>query len=392
MSEKMAKLATIDGPWQVSVREYPVPHPAEDCLVIKVDAAAICGSDGHFIKSDAPHGPGVDGHEFVGTIVEMGARANETIHCYGGEMKVGDRIAVYPHISCQHCDVCMTYGNGICCCDNDFIYGGVLNHDSSNIKNHDPEQWPHFKGGFGEYVYIFPNTFVWKVPEGMPSKIAAILDPMAVAMRAVEQAMTSIGGLDEGISTTSSCLVIGAGPIGIMTGMILKAMGVEKLIMSDFMDEKLENAKNISGADVVLNMAGLSMEEQIQKVMDVTDGLGANVVISAANAPAAAIGGLQMVRKLGHYVEIGMAGGLGNRAPMDVQFHDIVFSRNVHITSVVANTPSCFDRAFRFLKRYKEFPFDKLVTHEFHSFDEFLPTLKKMSDPNYLKGVLVFND
>ena len=154
----------------------------------------------------------------------MGPKANEAIHCYGGELKVGDRIAVYPHISCQHCDVCMTYGNGICSCDNDFIYGGMLDRREGPM-NADPTVWPHFKGGFGEYVHIFPNTFVWKVPADMPSKVAAILDPMAVAMRAVEQAMTSIGGLDEGISTTSTCLVIGAGPIGIMTGMILKAMG-----------------------------------------------------------------------------------------------------------------------------------------------------------------------
>ena len=392
MAEKMAKLVTIDGYYKTSIHEYPVPHPVDDGLVIKVNAAAICGSDQHHIRNQDPHKPGCVGHEFVGTIVEMGPKANDAIHCYGGEMKVGDRIAVYPWITCQKCNSCMTYGNGICgVCDNGFIYGG-MRPGSEGLLNHDPDVWPHFKGGFGEYVHIFPNTFVWKVPADMPSKVAAILDPMAVAMRAVEQAMTSIGGLDEGISTTSTCLVIGAGPIGIMTGMILKAMGVEKLIMSDFMDLKLENAKNISGADVVLNMAGLSTEEQIQKVMDVTDGLGANVVISAANAAPAAIAGLQMVRKLGTYVEIGMAGGLGEMPAMDVHFHDIVFSRNVHITSVVANGPSTFDRAFRFLKRWKQLPIEKLITHEFHTFEDFLPTLKLMPNPDYIKGVLILED
>ena len=79
MAEKMAKLATIDGAWKVSVREYPVPHPVEDGLVIKVDAAAICGSDGHFIRMEDPHTPGVVGHEFVGTIVEMGPKANDCL-------------------------------------------------------------------------------------------------------------------------------------------------------------------------------------------------------------------------------------------------------------------------------------------------------------------------
>lgn len=388
----MAKLAAVKAPYDIVVKDYPIPQPQEDGLVIKVEAACVCGSDLHLTSMDMPRRyPGVIGHEFAGRVVAMGKRAHETIHCYGGDLKVGDRIVVYPHIACQKCSICMTYGNGNCSCENDWIYGGTM-MDKDERVNHDPDLYPHFKGGFGEYVHIFPNTFVWKLPDDMPSKIAALLDPLAVAMRAVEQTMTSVGGYGEGLSTNSKALIIGAGPIGVMCGMILKTMGVEQLIISDMLDKKLEMAKEIAGADVVLNVSGLSCDEKVQKVFEVTGGTGANIVINCANHPSSIVEGLQMVAVLGHYVEIGNAISFGRIINTELCLSKVVFERNAHITSVVANGPATFDRAFRLLKRHREIPFAKLLTHEFHSLDDLLPTIKMMRNEDYLKGVLVFEE
>lgn len=391
MAEGKAKLLAVKGVMDVEIQEHEIPHPKEDGLVIQILAAAICGSDKHICEIDIPHTPGVVGHEFVGRIVEMGERAAQTVHCYNGELKVGDRIVIYPHVSCQHCKTCMRFGNGISACENDYLYGGLLDRRPGGM-NSDPSVWPYFKGGFGDYVYIFPNTFVWKVPEGMPSEIAVLMDPMAVAVKAVEHCMTSVGGMGEGVTTSSTCLVIGAGPIGIMAGMYLKAMGVRKLMISDFIEEKLQNAKRISGADVTLNMAGLSIEEQVKKVMEETDGEGADIVISCANAPAAAIGGLQMVRKLGYYVEVGCLGSFYGSRDMNINFHEIAFSRNVHITSVNAHSPATYDRAFKFLQQYDRYPFHELITHKFHDLSDFLPHIKKMTQPDYLKAVMIRNE
>ena len=172
MAEKMGRLAVNTGYYEMDIREYPIPEPKEDGLVIRIETFCICGSDQHFVKMKTPHPAGVEGHEFMGRIVSMGSRANEFIHCYGGDMKVGDRIAVYPHITCGKCDSCMTYGDGVCgICDHDFIYGGVFEQDEKEMKNHNADIWPHFKGGFGEYCYIFPGTYVWKVPDEMPGEI-----------------------------------------------------------------------------------------------------------------------------------------------------------------------------------------------------------------------------
>jgi threonine dehydrogenase-like Zn-dependent dehydrogenase len=384
----MGKLAALSGVYKFDILEYPVPRAMEGSLVIKTEAAAICGSDLHGIRSGTEKPKNI-GHEFTGKVVELGPKANEMIHCYGGELKVGDRIAVYPHITCGKCDTCMTYGPGVCImCDDSFVYGGGP-FTSSGVLNTDPEKAPHFKGGFGEYVHIFPGTFVWKVPDDMPVAIASLLDPVAVAVRAIELATTEVGVLQEGITTTTRALVIGPGPIGIITAMILRYMGVEQLIISG-RHKKLEMAQEISRAHDVLNVDGLSTDERVKKLLAMTDG-GANLVINCANHPSAQIEGLQMVRKLGTYIEVGLPFSFGPGNEVLVDLPKLIFEKNARITSVVANTPSTFDRAFRLLKKHKELPFKRLITHEFHSLEDLLPTMKKMTDGDYLKGVLIFD-
>lgn len=391
MEEKMGKLAVNTGYYSMEVKEYPVPEAREDGLVIKIETFCICGSDQHFVKLKEPHPTGVEGHEFMGRIISMGSKANETLRIYGGELKVGDRIVVYPHITCGKCDSCRTYGDGVCgVCDNDFIYGGVFEQEREML-NHNADLWPHFKGGFSEYCYIFPGTYVWKVPEDMPGEIAALLDPCAVAMRAVEQTMTNVGGLAEGFSITSRCLIIGAGAIGIMAAMILKQMGARQVLITDFVDKKLEYAKEIANVDVALNVSEMTTDERVAKITELTEG-GANIVINCANHPSSCIEGLRMVRKLGTYVEIGNAMDFGAGIISEVNIPAVVFEKNAHITSVVANTPSCFDRAFKFLQRYKELPFDKLITHRFTSLDDIIPVMKKMADADFIKAACTFEE
>lgn len=388
MSNNKGKLAVNTGYYEMEVREYDIPKPDQDSLVIKIESFCICGSDQHLIQIK-DHAPGVEGHEFMGRIISMGENANKTIHSYGGELHIGDRIAVYPHITCGKCDSCMTYGDGVCgTCDNDYIYGGVV-MGVEGVKNPDPEQWPHFKGGFSEYCYIFPGTYVWKVPDDMPGEIAALIDPLAVAMRAVEQTMTNIGGLNEGFSTTSRCLVVGAGAIGIMTAMIFKAMGAKQVIITDFVDEKLKLAKEISKADIALNVSAMTSDERIERIYELTEG-GANIVVNCANHPSSCVEALQMVRKLGTYVEIGNSIDFGSGTISEINMAKVIFEKNAHITSVVANTPSCFNRAFELLKRWREYPFDKLLTHRFHSLDDIVTVMKQMRDKDFIKAVCTF--
>ncbi len=388
------KLLAVRGPWETEILTYPLPEVAKDALLLKVEAALICGSDGHFIKF-SPDRPFCLGHEFAGRIVEMGAEANDAIHCFGGPMRIGDRIVVYPHITCGKCENCLTYGDGVCgVCDRDFLYGGPdLSGMNDPVLNTHPEEGPHFKGGFGQYVYIFPNTYAWKLPEKMPSKIAALMDPLAVAMRAVEMAMTEAAVLQEGISTNTRALVIGAGPIGILAGMILRTMGVEQLIITDQVQKKLNMAKEISGADEVLNLSGMSSAERIERVRAVTGG-GPSLVLQCANHRSATLEGLKMVRKLGTFIEVGMPMVLDPANPVlsTIDLSEYIFEKSIRVCGMNANTVSCFNRAFHLLTRYETLPFEKLITHEFHRLEDLVPTLRKMRDEDYLKGALIWED
>lgn len=387
----MAKVAGLNGYFDISVYDYPIPEPMDDSVLIKVEAAAICGSEHGLVEYKEKHEPGVMGHEFCGKIVKMGKDANKSLHVFGGELKEGDRIVVYPHVTCGHCPGCLKFGDGVCgACEDEFFYGGGWDdYEVPDYKSEECGKWPHFKGGFGEYVHVLGGTYCWKVPDDMPAEIACLLDPMAVAMRAVEEAMTTVGGLDEGINTSTTALIVGAGPIGIMAGMILKLMGVERLIISDFKDKKLEMAKDISGADEVINVSTMDVQQRIDKIREMTNG-GADVVINSANHPASCIEALQMVRFLGHYVEIGNASSWAN-PEFRIEMHPaaVIFERNVHVTSVCANSPSTFDRAFHILMRHKELPLNKFITHKFTTLEELLPTINHMKDDDYLKGVWI---
>lgn len=383
------KTLVITGPYEVDIKEYPVPKAADDGLVIQVEAALICGSDGHFIKVK-PDAPFCDGHEFAGKIVSMGKDANRFIHCYGGDLKLGDRIAVYPHITCGKCPSCMSHGAGICgVCDDDFIYGGPSPHQNApGVPNTNPDLYPHFKGGFGDYVYIYPETFVWKLPDDMPGEIAALMDPVAVAMRAIEMAMTESGTLQEGISTKTHALVIGAGPIGIIAAMILRHMGVEQLVITDMIDSKLEKARELARVDRAVNLSGMTDQECIQAVIQATDG-GADLVLQCANHWSATLQGLKMVKKLGTYIEVGLPMSMLNTHEVTVSLPQLIFESNARICGLIANSPSTFDSAFRLLKKHREIPFGELITHRFDNLEDYLYTIRKMPEEGYLKGAYI---
>jgi len=371
------KLAILSGKRNIDVKNFPVPDVEDDGLLIKVEAASICGTDGHFFNS-TPLFPSCLGHEFTGEIVKIGKSANKTIHVFEGPIKLGDRIAVYPWITCGVCNICVKYGPGICgICDNGFLYGAPLETRSNNMNiNTNAEEYPHFKGGFGEYVYIFPGTFVWKIPEEMPSIIATLLDPTAVAVRAIEMAQTEAGVLCESLNTNSKVVIIGAGPIGILTALVLRILGVEKIIITGHRGFRLEKAKQIAYVDETIDVNDNSIEERVAKIRDITNG-GADLVIQCSNHVSGTIEGLQVARKLGTFIEVGTS-FLSYEVKVDLP--KLIFSKNLRVLGMVANSPKAFDKAFHLLKRYKKYSFEKLFTHK----------IKKMKDPDYIKGVLIF--
>lgn len=391
MLKEKGRAAVWTGSRKMETRELPVPTAAEDGLVLKVDAAGVCGTDGHLFPQDPPY-PAILGHEVTGTVVDLGPKANKTLNIFGGPVKTGDRVALYPWITCGKCSGCLTFGSGTCTvCEDSFVYGvpyeklglGGVEGISSDVG-----LYPHFKGGFGEYLYVFPETYMWKLPEDMPSEVAALLDPMAVAARAVELACMCPGVVEEAFTTSSNVVIMGSGPVGVLAAIIARIMGVERIIMVGGRRKRLAIAEELAQTDYTIDIREMGVDERIRKVRDLTGGKGADVVIQCANTPGAFVEGLEMIRRMGTLVEVGNMVNTGSHVSIDPARQ--ICGKHARIIGMSANSPKAFDKAFHLLKRHKRIDFMKLYTHVC-SLESLEKTLNSMNDADYLKGLLTFN-
>ena len=385
---RTGKAAVWKGKYDINVEELPVPEVKEDGLLIKVEAAGVCGTDGHLIQENSPY-PSILCHEVAGKIVEMGSQANNNLNVYNGSLKEGDRIVLYPWITCGKCQGCLVNRSGTCTtCDNSFVYGipyPKLGLEGKERITSSVEKEPYFKGGFAEYLYVFPDTYVWKIPEDMPSKVASLLDPMAVAVRAVELAQTCPGILEEAFNTSSQVVVLGSGPVGALAALTVRMMGVEKVIMVGGRKKRLQISQQLADIDEIIDYHEVEEKERIEMVKDMTDG-GADVVLQCANSTEAFAQGLEMMRRLGTFIEVGNMVNMGHEISFDPA--RLVCNKHARIIGMSANHPGAFDKAFHLLKRHQEIPFTSLFTHTC-SLDGVLDTLKKMRDDDYMKGLMV---
>lgn len=383
-----AKAAVWTKRHSIEIRHLPVVEPQADGLLLRVEAAGVCGTDGHLIEQDPPY-PAIMGHEITGKIVALGKAAGGSMNIQGGPIKVGDRLALYPWIMNPRSDGCLRFGPGTCTVTNDsFVYGipySMLGLGGEEIISSRIDEAPHFKGGFGEYVHVFPDTYAWRIPDDMPSNIAALLDPMAVAVRTVELAQTLPGVPEECFNTSSQIVVVGAGPIGLLTCVVARLMGVERIIVVGSRAQRLQLCRDIAQVDVTIDIHETSSTDRIRKVHDITGG-GADVVFDCANAPAAFGESLEMVRRLGTVIETGNMVNVGAKVAIDPARQ--ICGKHLRVIGMSANHPGAFDKAFHILKRHKQIPFHRMITHTAEGVDELFATLGRMRDPGYMKAVL----
>ena len=387
---QFGRAAVWTGKRKMELMEFPIPVAEKDGLVLKVDAAAVCGTDGHLFPQEPPY-PSILGHEITGTIIDMGENANTSVNVYGGPLKVGDRVALYPWVTCGKCPECVKYGSGTCTvCNQSFVYGvpyenlgleGEKGIDSA-VSN-----YPHYMGGFAEYLYVFPETYLWKIPDDMPSEVAVLLDPAAVAMRAIEIAQVCPGVVEDAFNTNSTVAIIGMGPVGILAAIIARLMGVEKIIAIGSRKARLDAVAELAQVDEIIDIRKVKPEDRIKRVKELTSGKGADVVLQCANTPNAFIEGLGMLRRMGTLIEVGNMVNSGTTVAIDPA-KDIC-SKHARIIGMSANNPGAFDKAFHILKRHKKIDFMKLYSH-ITDIEHVGETINKIADDDYIKGLVKF--
>jgi L-iditol 2-dehydrogenase len=273
---------TNKGPGNMALIETEVPVPNPNEVLIEVKAAGICGTDIHIRHDTFPYWPPVImGHEFAGKIVQTGSEVND--------FKVGDRVVAEPHTkACGKCELCRTGHIQMCASKRSPGWG----------KN----------GAFAKYLTM-PEHLLHRLPDSISYEEGALVEPAANAVQDV---------LERGIVEANDfVLVIGPGPIGLLSVMTAKAAGARKVVLvGTDADEDIRLPIGIKvGADETINASQVDVIEEVQRK---TNGRGADLVIEASGAPSAIALLPHLVRRLGRITAIGMTGGKNVDFPWDI--------------------------------------------------------------------------
>jgi L-iditol 2-dehydrogenase len=260
------------GKGLVEFREVPEPKIKEDEVLIEVKAVSVCGSDLHIYHDSHPYWPPmILGHEFSGVIAEVGKEVKG--------WKVGDRIVTETRTG--SCGICYTCQSGFPqVCEQKRAIGIGIN------------------GAYTKYV-AGPARLLHRLPENVPFEVGAVIEPTAICVTSIlERSQLQAG---------ESVVVTGPGPIGLISLAITKSAGVKLAgITGRSSDEgiRFEKARDL-GADFTINV---DQEDPVKKILEMTNGLGVDILIETSGGTKAIYQAFEMVRRLGRICAIGISG------------------------------------------------------------------------------------
>jgi L-iditol 2-dehydrogenase len=336
MMGRESRTAVITGlNSELEVRTVPIPELVPGAVLIKVDAATLCGTDAHRWQGHRPpkERPFVPGHETCGTIVEMKGDLRSLLD---EPLAIGDRIvSSYSH--CGHCFYCRVARQTTLCKSN--TYYGVWT----------PEK---LMGGCADYHIFPPGASLVKVPDNVSSPLAA---SSACALRTVMHGFEQLGA----IQSWESVVILGAGPLGLYATAVARDRGAKNVFTIGAPQARL-NVATAWGADGTADVDAMAaVEDRVAWVRERTDGRGADIVINCANSPAF-IDGLRMCRPGARIVSIGVSGGDSVALPTDLLF------LGISIKTVVMAEARHFFEALQFLSsRQRSFDFERMLSNTF---------------------------
>jgi L-iditol 2-dehydrogenase len=360
MVEKV-RAAVLVAPGRYEVQTFDRPVLPDGSLLMEIEMSGICGTDKHTFlgetkqyagtpaESETPF-PIIQGHENVGIVSEITPHAADHLEFYGRSLKVGDRIAMCPDVVCGRCYECK-HVMGYVWCENSECYG----------NSYSSATWPHLMGGWSEQMYIRPDAFVYKVPDGLSPRVAVLVELMACAA-SLDKIKEFTSMSYEGFNSGDTVVVIGSGPLGLLHIAKADMMGAGQIIATDLSERRLAFATRM-GADVTLNAATTSSEERIDVVRRATNGRGADVVLHLANTPTSFVEGIEMLKRGGMMLEMGNFADTGE---VSMNIHRHVCSKNIRLIGITNHPSTGYGPALTLLQRYGDrYPFDEMVSHEF---------------------------
>ncbi len=360
MSNQSVLAATLVEPGRYEVREYPLPEPAPGCVLVKMEMSGICGTDKHTYQGYTTQYAGVgggkqirfpiiQGHENVGTVAAIGGDGRYA-DFEGVPLKVGDRVVVGANVSCGNCYFCR-HDFPYYLCENMTDYGNNLSAADA----------PHLFGGWSQYMYIVPGSFLVRVPDDLPSEVAVLTEIMAVAV-GLDRAKQMSAFPTDAFLFDDTVVVVGVGSLGMCFLMKARMLGAGTIIAVDLSDYRLQFARRL-GADYTLNAANTTLAERLDFVRSLTGGRGADLVIETAGVPQAFTESLELMRLGGMLVEAGNFSDLGE---VPVSPHRHICAKSARILGVGGEEPAAYGPSMRQMARYMEhYPLREFVSHQF---------------------------
>lgn len=282
------KAAVFHNVKDIRIEEVEKPSIQSNQVLVEVAYAGICGSDiGIYNYGFGLAGNTILGHEFSGTIVEVGADV--------ANFQTGDRICVEPLIYCESCPACKQGFYNQC---HSVGFVGINRH-----------------GGFAKYVAIDDNM-IHKLPDNVSFEEGALIEPTAVSFYGVKESKLKVG---------DTVIIYGAGPIGLLTLLCVKAAGATKIVVVDLSEERCKKAQEL-GASLVLKG---DAEDLVTQILDFTNG-GADVVFDCAGVQSTVNNALHTTKVGAQIVLLATF-----KKPIEIDSNIVMF-KALHLTSTLA--------------------------------------------------------
>jgi 2-desacetyl-2-hydroxyethyl bacteriochlorophyllide A dehydrogenase len=249
---------------KILAKSHPLPVPGTNEALVKVFSTGICGSDLAIVSGSHPRAkpPLIIGHEFAGEIIELSKPGKSNL-------RIGNKVTLYPLISCGDCYACRNGLSHVC--------------SSLRVIGFDRD------GGLAGYASL-PIDMLVKIPDSMSYEEGSLIEPLSVAVHSINM---------KSVSPDDKILVLGAGPIGLLTAMVLKFQGIDDLYISDINNFRLQIAESLGLRTIN------SLDTDIYKfIQDTTNGDMTDIVFEVAGVQESAEQMIDLVRPRGTIINV----------------------------------------------------------------------------------------
>ena len=360
----MGRLAVYDAPGRpFEIRLFPVRPPRAGEVLVKIRMSTICRSDIHSYLGHRPNPcPGVLGHEIIGTIVELGQGITHDMR--GEALSAGDRITWSEY----------------------FIPGPNYYTEVLDLpqKSHGVDKYghmaattePHHHGGFGEYCYVLPQSWILKLPADLTDEEATPINCGVATMMCVTERA--------GIGMGDAVVVQGLGLLGLYGAAIAKARGARLVVGLDTVAARRDMASRF-GVDHALDPSTMGEADLVNAVRALCRPEGADAVIEVCGHPGVIPSGIQFLRTGGNYV---LAGVVNPDAFVRIDANQLV-RKLVTLRGVHNYHPRNLLEALDFVHaNRKRFPFHELVDGKYR-LDEVGRAMKDAEERKVLRAAIV---